>query len=271
MPFTPEITDALNSGLDKAYVKKREQGQGRNRISLSYIEAWHVIAEANRIFGFDGWTRETVRLDETNRDLVEIKNDRGAYEQWRVGYLAKVRITAHGVAREGSGFGIGIANKNSLGDAIESAVKEAESDAMKRAMMTFGHPFGLALYDKTQSNVVDGAEDPKPKPQAEGSPFDDDNPDPVAEWANRNWTADKLDVRQMKLADTKVGTTMNALIDMVNTAPTLPRVNEFVQVNATTLKWLSENKPDAHKRVKHAIEAKRVFFAQSPNGNKEAA
>jgi DNA repair and recombination protein RAD52 len=35
-------------------------------------------------------------------------------------------------------------------------LKEAETDAMKRALMTFGNPFGLALYDKTQENVVDG-------------------------------------------------------------------------------------------------------------------
>ena len=26
---------------------------------------------------------------------------------------------------------------------------------MKRALMTFGNPFGLALYDKSQSNVAD--------------------------------------------------------------------------------------------------------------------
>ena len=33
--------------------------------------------------------------------------------------------------------------------------KEAETDARKRALMTFGNPFGLALYDKTQANVAD--------------------------------------------------------------------------------------------------------------------
>jgi len=37
----------------------------------------------------------------------------------------------------------------------ESAIKEAETDAMKRAFMTFGNPFGLALYDKQQTNVAD--------------------------------------------------------------------------------------------------------------------
>ena len=31
--------------------------------SLSYIEGWHAIAEANRLFGFDGWTRTTDSLN----------------------------------------------------------------------------------------------------------------------------------------------------------------------------------------------------------------
>jgi hypothetical protein len=41
-----------------------------------------------------------------------------------------------------------------LGQAHESALKEAETDAMKRALMTFGNPFGLALYDKKQREVT---------------------------------------------------------------------------------------------------------------------
>ncbi|MFM9102460.1 MAG: Rad52/Rad22 family DNA repair protein [Cyanobium sp.] len=41
-----------------------------------------------------------------------------------------------------------------LGQAHESALKEAETDAMKRALMTFGNPFGLALYDKQQREVT---------------------------------------------------------------------------------------------------------------------
>lgn len=51
----------------------------------------------------------------------------------------------------GAGHGIDA----DLGLAHESAVKEAETDAMKRCLMTFGNPFGLALYDKTQANVAE--------------------------------------------------------------------------------------------------------------------
>ena len=151
MSFTHDQISALQAPLDKNNVKTREQA-GRE---LSYIEAWKAIEEANNVFGFDAWSRETVDLQETNRDLVTLTGSRGEYQQWRVGYLAKVRVVVSGVVREGTGFGSGMSKPEALGEAIESAIKEAESDAMKRALMTFGYRFGLALYDKTQANVAD--------------------------------------------------------------------------------------------------------------------
>jgi DNA repair and recombination protein RAD52 len=139
--FTHEQTAALQAPLVLTHVKTREQA-GRK---LSYVEAWWAISEANRIFGFDSWNRETVEL----RLLGE---PRLTGDKWRVGYMAKVRITVGAIVREGCGFGSGI--DKDVDQAHESALKEAESDAMKRALMTFGNPFGLALYDKTQANVV---------------------------------------------------------------------------------------------------------------------
>ncbi len=55
------------------------------------------------------------------------------------------------ICREGCGSGQG--RGKSPGEAHESALKEAETDAMKRALTTFGNPFGLALYDKEQHGV----------------------------------------------------------------------------------------------------------------------
>lgn len=140
----PETVRELEKPLDSRHVAQREKGGQK----LSYVEGWHVIAEANRIFGFDGWTRELVDLIENTQPTT---NQKGNFV---VSFRAKVRITANGIAREGTGFGSGIAKD--IHDAYESAVKEAETDAMKRAFMTFGNPFGLALYDKTQANVSTG-------------------------------------------------------------------------------------------------------------------
>lgn len=146
MKFTADQNKALSEKLDGKHVKQRDQG-GRK---VSYIEGWQAIAEANRIFGFDGWTRETIDLkcvSEKGRTIGR-QQDAG----WGVTYIAKVRIVVgDAVAREGCGAGHGI--DRDLGQAHESALKEAETDAMKRALMTFGNPFGLALYDKEQTEV----------------------------------------------------------------------------------------------------------------------
>lgn len=145
MAFTIEQKAALSSPLNASAVKQRSQG-GR---SLSYIEGWHAIAEANRIFGFDAWSRETVETKCVSERERSIGKERA--QGWGVTYIARVRITLDGIVREGCGAGHGI--DRDLGQAHESAIKEAETDAMKRALMTFGNPFGLALYDRTQANV----------------------------------------------------------------------------------------------------------------------
>ncbi len=144
--FTQSQQQALAAPLDRANVQTRSQS---NR-NLSYLEGWHVIAEANRIFGFDGWQRETLHCQcvaERERSIGS-----GQRSGWGVTYTAKARIKVGEIIREGSGAGHGI--DMDLGQAHESAIKEAETDAMKRALMTFGNQFGLALYDKQQREVA---------------------------------------------------------------------------------------------------------------------
>jgi hypothetical protein len=55
------------------------------------------------------------------------------------------------IVREGSGTGEGAAP--TPGQAHELALKSAETDATKRALATFGNPFGLALYDRERLGV----------------------------------------------------------------------------------------------------------------------
>lgn len=144
MSFDEKQIAALSAGLDRKHVRQREQA-GRK---FSYVEGWHAIAEANRIFGFDAWDRETVD--------VRLLGERQVGDKNRVAYMARVRITVRAggavIVRDGCGYGSGI--DKDIGQAHESALKEAETDAMKRGLMTFGNPFGLALYDKDQANVV---------------------------------------------------------------------------------------------------------------------
>lgn len=142
--FTDEMKKALQAPLDPANVKPPAPGKYGD-----YIEGWKTIEEANRIFGFDGWTRETVDMVVVCEYETTVGRDQKP--GWAVGYRAKVRINVGGVIREGTAVGNGVSVQ--LYDAHESASKEAETDAMKRALMTFGYPMGLALYDKSKANV----------------------------------------------------------------------------------------------------------------------
>ena len=146
-PFNPKQLQELQEPLSSQAVKTRSQS-GRN---LSYIEGWYAISEANRIFGFDSWDQEIVELKCVSERERKIGRDQKA--GWGVSYVASIRINVNGIKREGVGAGHGI--DVDPGQAHESAIKEAATDAMKRALMTFGNQFGIALYDKEQRNVED--------------------------------------------------------------------------------------------------------------------
>lgn len=159
--FTAEQADELKAKLDRRRVSQRTQA-GR---SLSYIEGWWAIREANRIFGFDGWQRETTYMQVVAEREAKIGQPPKQRDGWAVAYIARVRIRVLAgnawLVREGTGYGSGV--DASIGQAHESAVKEAETDAMKRALMTFGNPFGLALYDKTQAEVAAPVQQHRPQ------------------------------------------------------------------------------------------------------------
>ena len=99
MGFSTKQLQALRRNLDGRQIRTREV----NGRELSYIEAWFTISEANRIFGFDGWSRETVESR-----CVLARENRGTFVAV---YVAKVRITVQAagatVIREVHGSGEG--------------------------------------------------------------------------------------------------------------------------------------------------------------------
>lgn len=137
MAFSNKQIQALKRDVKACFVRTRQIGDGRE---LSYIEGWHAIGEANRIFGHDGWSRETVETK-----CVLARESKGTFHAV---YLAKVRVTvkadSESVVREGCGTGEAMGA--SAGEVHEKALKTAETDATKRALTTFGKPFGLSLY-----------------------------------------------------------------------------------------------------------------------------
>ncbi len=136
MGFSAKQLQALKRSPERRYIRTRIS-HGRE---LSYLEGWYAISQANRIFGFEGWSRETL---ETRCALS--REHRGAFLAI---YIARVRITvkARGatIIREGHGTGEG--RGTAPAEVHDIALKTAETDATKRALATFGRPFGLELY-----------------------------------------------------------------------------------------------------------------------------
>jgi hypothetical protein len=136
MGFSAKQLRALGRNPNHRHIRTRE-ANGR---ALTYLEGWYAISEANRIFGFDGWNRETL---ESRCALA--RETRGTF---LAVYIARVRVTVHAdgttIIREGHGTGEG--RGTSPAEVHDIALKAAETDATKRALATFGKPFGLELY-----------------------------------------------------------------------------------------------------------------------------
>jgi recombination DNA repair RAD52 pathway protein len=152
MTITDEQRRMLDEDLPASAVAQRTQAG----VTLSYVQGWWVIGEMNRIFP-GGWSYE---VDTAECYRAEEPSERGT--RWRVTYRARCVLRVGDVVIADVGHGHGIDRQ--LGLAIESAEKEAATDALKRAAKSLGWRLGLALYDRTQEHVAD---DTAPQPQAQ--------------------------------------------------------------------------------------------------------
>ena len=151
MGFSAKQVQALRRHPNGRHIRTRE-AHGRE---LTYLQGWYAISEANRIFGFDGWNRETIESK-----CVLARENRGTF---LAVYIARVRVTVHAdgatIIREGHGTGEG--HGTAPGEVHDIALKVAETDATKRALATFGKPFGLELY---RGNRTTSSQKPLPSP-----------------------------------------------------------------------------------------------------------
>jgi Rad52/22 family double-strand break repair protein len=99
MALSAKQVRALRRQPDHRHIRTREA----HVRELSYLEGWYAISEANRIFGFDGWNRETIESK-----CVLARENRGTF---LAVYIARVRVTVHAdgaiIVREGHGTGEG--------------------------------------------------------------------------------------------------------------------------------------------------------------------
>lgn len=203
-----KVSTELRKPLDPKHVKPAPRGKHGD-----YVDAYHVISEANRIFGEGGWSYEVTRLEKVSEQVVQAQKG----EQLRVGYLATVRVTVGDTIREGAAVGSGVGHPDNAADHHESAVKEAETDALKRALRSYGNTFGHALYDKEKTNVREAP------PERDPGAIRDSLLDAVKK--RNNW-------------------------------PEFSKLTESAKFTAP-LEWLAENDRPKANQVTHAIEEKR--------------
>lgn len=150
--FPQAIVDALKAPLSPDRVRRRK---GRGRGQFEYLAGHDVKRRANEIFGFGNWGHFVVKQDEIGTVTVANDDDR---EGVHVGYRCVVRVwvrgwdsdgVEHSYETEGSGYGDGVEyGPAARVTACELAIKESETDALKRAFTDLGDQFGLILYAK---------------------------------------------------------------------------------------------------------------------------
>ncbi|MDX4037859.1 Rad52/Rad22 family DNA repair protein [Aliarcobacter skirrowii] len=151
--FSKEQLETLNSELDSNRVRNRSKGN----VTLSYLEGFDILETANSIFGFGNWSYSISKLEQVSQEQNQNQNH-------VICYKAIVQVLVHSenhtldVSREDVGFGTGVAKTQA--DAHEGAAKEAVTDALKRAMRSFGNQFGNSLYDKTKNHQANNESKP---------------------------------------------------------------------------------------------------------------
>lgn len=129
------INEQLDASIPRIAISTRNQS-GK---TLSYLEGWYVIDRLNQVLGTENWSHEIV-------NIIPLASEKPSYC-----FHVRIKATINGITttKDGVGYGSDKSNFN----AGEMAMKEAETDGLKRAAMKFGRSLGLALYDKSQEFV----------------------------------------------------------------------------------------------------------------------
>ena len=158
--LAPRVTEALAQPLDPQLISQRK---GRGGRKFDYIEGHTAIDQANRIFGFGGWGFELVG-DVTLRPIEQTDQRTGEVTSTPA-YAAVVRVTVPGApSRTDVGFQP-VAEETPEGH--ETAYKGAVTDALKRALRSFGDRFGNGLYGDPPTTNSGNRRESEPAPQRE--------------------------------------------------------------------------------------------------------
>ena len=162
--FSQDIIERLEQPISPDRVKTRKAPGGR---TVSYIEGHDAIATANAIFGYGEWGYEVKAIHRDGR-LV--------YATVTVQVRDAVPFTDVGVciARAKGG-------EEPTFEAVETAIKGAVTDGVKRALKNYGPQFGLSLYDKGNGKAGGNSANGSGNGSDQSNPPDVKVPEPTKE------------------------------------------------------------------------------------------
>lgn len=199
--MAPKLTDlqlrVLLAGLHGSRVGQTPKG-------FAHVQQWDVRRFLIRVFGFTGFDTELLEV-RCVREIEHKPSNPEGKSRWTVVYLVHQRLTVKDVNGEIIGQYEGVAtgdaqNQTGLGDAHDGAVKEADSQSLKRAAVNLGDAFGLSLYnggsiepvvkwtavnppkaadEGTPPAALDVPEDPPVKPEPGSDPEPDESAPPT--------------------------------------------------------------------------------------------
>lgn len=131
---------------------------GQNQKGFNHVQQWDVRRFLIRVFGFGGYDTELVSID-LIREIEHAPSNPSGKSRWTVAYRVHQRLTVKDIAGNPIATFDGVAtgdaqNQPSLGDAHDGAVKEADSQSLKRAAVNLGDAFGLSLYNGGSTDRV---------------------------------------------------------------------------------------------------------------------
>jgi DNA recombination protein Rad52 len=148
------LREDLQRPLGPEFVSHRK---GPGGSSVPYVTGGTVYWLMNHFFGNDGWSSEIVKEE------IDLERDPDT-RKWVAVSTMTVKLTVHwksdgsrerrSTIHYGKGFG-GNKPYRTKGEAIESSIKEAETDAEKRAARKFGEVVGNCLYREETRKFIE--------------------------------------------------------------------------------------------------------------------
>jgi recombination DNA repair RAD52 pathway protein len=145
IPLTPRQLEALHARLNPSRVQERS--------GMSYLEAWDVKASLIKVFGYGGFSAECLDAKIVREDKVA-QTGNSEKMNWAVSAQATVRLTIPQLGVVYTESAIATNKQPDWGEAADTALKSAESDALKRAAIYLGTQFGLSLYKNGSTDNI---------------------------------------------------------------------------------------------------------------------